>query len=206
MLEARFLGVIAAVGAAMFVLIVVILTLIQWPGLQDRGWDLVRSSDVPYPSALALGPGGWLQMLNFAILGLALFAVAGGLWQVLDPRPALGIALLVVAGVAALGLVAPTDGSLSSVRTVPGAAHVGAFFTLLISLVLALLVLGWTVGDLPNWAWLRLPSLGVAIVVVLLTLISFTVPPIGGLASIASIVAMLVWLAVAAVALATASR
>ena len=98
--------------------------------------------------------------------------------------------------------MAITDGSLSSVRTWHGAVHVAAFFTLLIADVLAALVLGFAVADVPTWAWLRVPSVAAAIVVVVLTAISFVVPAVGGLASILSIVAMLVWVGLVGLALA----
>lgn len=202
MTEARLLGVIGIVGCVLFAVIVVALTAVQWSFLQGRGWDPVRATDVPYPSTLALGPGGWLQVVNFAILGLALLVVAAGLWRALDPRPTAAIVLLAVAGVAGLALMAITDGSLSSVRTWHGAVHVGAFFTLLIAVVLAALVLGFAVADVPAWAWLRLPSVAAAIVVVALTAFSFVVPAVGGLASILSIGAMLGWVGLVGLALA----
>jgi hypothetical protein len=200
MAEPRALGVVAVIGAIVFVLIVVALTAVQWSLLQRRGWHPIRSSDVPYPSTLALGSGGWLQVLNFAVLGVALLAPAAGLWRALEPPPTFGVALLGVAGAAALALMARTDGSLSSVRTWHGAVHVGAFFTLLVSMVLALV--GLAVGDLATLPGLRLPSLATAVAVVLLTILSFVVPAVGGLASVLSIAAMLAWLAVAGVALA----
>jgi Protein of unknown function (DUF998) len=201
--DSKTLGVVGVLGAGVFTLIVITLTVRQWSYLQGRGWHPIRSSDVPYPSALALGPGGWLQVVNFGILGLALLAIAAGLWQAPGQRPTLAIWLLVVAGIAGLALMAPTDGSLSSVRTWHGAVHVGAFFTLLIAIVLAAASLGLAGPDAPPWAGLRVASIGVAIIVVALTVISFVVPSVGGLASVASIAAMLVWLAMVGAALAS---
>jgi hypothetical protein len=200
--EARLFGIVATVGSVLFVVIVVALTKVQWSFLKGRGWDPVRTSDVPYPSTLALGPAGWLQVLNFAILGLALLAVPAGLWRALDPPPLAAAALLVVAGLAGLALMAPTDGSLSSVRTWHGAIHVAGFFTLLVSLVLTAVALGFAVADLPSWRWLSLPSIAAAVAIVLLTGASFVAPTVGGLASILSLVAMLAWLGLVAFALA----
>jgi hypothetical protein len=192
--ESRLLGAVGVVGCAAFVVVVAILTVVQWSSLRDRGWDPIRSSDVPYPSTLALGSLGWLQVLNFAILGLSVLAIAVGLWRVLEPPPTAPLVLLAIAGLAGMGLMATTDGSLSAVRTWHGAVHVGAFFTLLIALLLAMLLFGLTIAEQPTWAWLRPPSITIAVLVVVLTAGSFVVPALGGLASVLSIAAMLVWL------------
>jgi hypothetical protein len=172
--------------------------------LRERGWDPVRTNDIPFPSILALSATGWLQVVNFAILGLALLAVAAGLWQALDPKPTLAIVLVGAAGVAGFALMAPTDGSLSSVRSWPGAIHVGAFFTLLVCVVLAALLLGLTLGSFQPWAAIASGSIAAAVLIVVLTIVSFVVGPVGSLASILSILAMLGWLELIAVRLATA--
>lgn len=205
MVEAPILGSAVMVGAVVFTLIAVALTAIQWSALRTRGWDPIRSSDVPYPSALALGAGGPLQVLGFAILGLALFAAAAGLAMALDPAPTIVFALLAIAGASALALMAPTDGSLSSVSTWHGAVHAAAFFILLISIVLAMVALAFALGDQAAWAALRLTSIAAAILVIALTIASFVVDAIGGLASVASIAVMLLWLAVVGGAVATLS-
>jgi hypothetical protein len=157
MSEVRLLGILGLFGCVLFTGIVAALTAVQWSFLQSRGWDPIRATDVPYPSTLALGPGGWLQVLNFAILGLALLGVAAGLWRALEPQPTAAVVSLVVAGFAGLALMAVTDGSLSSVRTWHGAVHVGAFFTLLIAVVLAALVIGLWAPNAATFGWLRLP-------------------------------------------------
>ena len=201
--EARLLGVIGAIGAAVFAVVVAVLTVVHWSFLRERGWDVVRANDVPYPSILALSPTGWIQVVNFAILGVALLAVAAGLWRAVDPRPKLAIIALGVAGFAGLALIAPTDGSTSSVRTVPGAIHAAAFLALLVSIVLAALLLGFAVSSDPVWGSIAGPSIGAAVLIVVLTIVSFVVAPIGGLASVLSIAVMLGWLELVALRLAT---
>jgi hypothetical protein len=123
---------------------------------------------------------------------MSVLAVTAGLSLALDPRPTIPLALLGIAGIAGLALVAVTHGSLTSVRTWHGAVHVVAFFVLLIAVVLAAVLLSLAIGDVPGWAWLRVPSLAVAVAVVVLTAVSFLVPTVGGLASVLSILAMLV--------------
>jgi hypothetical protein len=56
--NAAFAGMI---GPALFALIVVVLSVAQYGFMVDLGWDPIGSSDVPWPSGLALGPLGWLQ-------------------------------------------------------------------------------------------------------------------------------------------------
>lgn len=202
--DSKVLGAAGLLGAVLFPLVVAVLTAVQWSFLRARGWDAIQSSDVPYPSTLALSPDGWLQVLNFAILGLALVSVGAGLWRALDPAPVAAIGLLVVAGVASFALMAPTDGSLSSVSTWQGAVHFGAFFVLLIAIVLSAVLLGLGVSDLPAWVGLRVPSIAATVVAVLLTLVSFAVPAVGGVASILSVVALLAWLGLVAVTLVSA--
>ena len=67
------------IGPATFALVVVVLTLVQYDFMVGLGWHPVRSSDVPWPSGLALGPLGWLQDANFLLFGLTLIAFAVGL-------------------------------------------------------------------------------------------------------------------------------
>ena len=203
--EPKLLGLLGAIGAAAFAVVVAVLTALQWSFLRERGWDPVKTNDIPFPSILALSSAGWVQILNFAILGLALLAVAAGLWRSVDPRPTVAIILLGVAGLAGFALMAPTDGSLSSVQTLPGAIHVAAFFTLLVCVVLAAVLFGVAVGSDPAWGSFASVSIGAAVLIVVLTVVSFTIAPVGSLASILSIVVMLGWLELTALRLAAAN-
>ena len=203
--EAKLLGMVGAIGAATFALVVTILTVVHWSFLRERGWDLVKASDIPFPSILALSPTGWIQILNFAILGISLLAVAAGLWGAVEPRPTLAIVLLGVAGIAGFALMAPTDGSVTTMRTTAGAIHVVAFIALLVCIVLAALLFGLAVGSDPAWAPIAGVSIGAAVLIVVLTIVSFVVEPIGGLASVLSILVMLGWVEIVAIRLATST-
>jgi hypothetical protein len=59
------------IGPATFALAIVVLTLVQYAFMVGLGWHPTHSSDVPWPSGLALGPLGWLQVANFVIFGLS---------------------------------------------------------------------------------------------------------------------------------------
>jgi hypothetical protein len=89
------------IGPATFALVVVVLTLVQYDFMVGLGWHPVRSSDVPWPSGLALGPLGWLQDANFLLFGLTLIAFAVGLHRGVargGRGSSVGPALLVLAG------------------------------------------------------------------------------------------------------------
>jgi hypothetical protein len=64
------------IGPAIFVLIVIVLTVAQYGLMRDLGWHPIESSGVPWPSGLALGPYGWLQVLNFILFGLLLLTLS----------------------------------------------------------------------------------------------------------------------------------
>jgi hypothetical protein len=196
------LGVIVAIAAVVFLLIGAILTIVQRSTLQERGWSFVRGSDVAYPSVLALGRMGVVQVINFAVLGLGLLAAAAGFLETVGFASILPAALLGFASLAAVALMAPTDGSVTRVMTRHGAIHLVAFVVLLVAIVLAMLAVGWVVLGVQSLSWLGAPSITAAIVVLALTGLSFVVPAVGGLASVLSIVAMLGWLALAGIALA----
>ena len=69
--------------------------------------------------------------------------------------------------------------------------------------MLAALLLGFAVSSDPVWAPIAGPSIGAAVLIIVLTIVSFVVEPIGGLASILSIAVMLGWLELVAIRLAT---
>ncbi len=60
-------------------LTITILTFLEYDFMAGIGWDPVQGSDVPWPSGLALGPYGCLQVANFDHVGVCLIALAFGL-------------------------------------------------------------------------------------------------------------------------------
>jgi Protein of unknown function (DUF998) len=100
------------IGPAVFAFVVVVLTLAQYGFMIRLGWDPVGISNVPWPSGLALGPLGWLQVLNFAYFGLTLIVFSLGLHRgvaSLGRGSWAGPALLAVAGVALVLAAFKTD-------------------------------------------------------------------------------------------------
>src|SRR6476619_359892 len=81
--------------------------------LHSIGWQLTGGKSVPYPSCLALGPHGWMQVGAFLITGLLVIAFALGLRRVLPRRrlSTAGVALLTAFGAALAASSSKTDWS-----------------------------------------------------------------------------------------------
>lgn len=174
----RRTAVAGMIGPIMFGLLVVILTLLQYDFLLDLGWHPIQSSDVPWPSALALGPYGWLQVANFVLFGLSLvvFAVGlhreivGGKWAKVGPT------LLIAAGMGLVLCGFKTDPHLANgPQTLSGWIHALAFFLLVGSIIPSFFVMWRRLQRDSRWRgydWYTLIS-GV------LALFTFFLPQIG---------------------------
>jgi hypothetical protein len=94
-----------------FALTVVVLTWLEWEFLHGLGWTVRESGEVNYPSSLARGDYGIVQVLNFVLLGaLGLVFLLGLRTQFVRRRS--GMVATVALGVFALaGLLnaMPTD-------------------------------------------------------------------------------------------------
>jgi hypothetical protein len=171
--NAAFAGMI---GPALFALIVVVLTVAQYGFMVKLGWDPIGASEVPWPSGLALGPLGWLQVVNFILLGLALMVFAVGLHRGVAARvrgSVIGPVLLVAAGVALVLLAFKTDPSLSGgPQSWHGLIHGLAFLLLVMSLLLSFLFLWWRLRRDPLWRGYDLYTLISAVLYLVLLFLS----------------------------------
>jgi hypothetical protein len=171
--NAAFAGLI---GPALFALIVVVLSVAQYGFMIDLWWDPIDASDVPWPSGLALGPLGWLQVLNFILFGLALMVFAVGLHRGVAARvrgSVIGPALLVVAGVALVLAAFKTDPSLSGgPQSWHSLIHGLAFVLLVLSLLLSFLLLWWRLRRDPLWRGYDLYTIITAVLYVVLFFLS----------------------------------
>jgi len=160
----------------LFAIIVVVLTVAQYGFMVDLGWDPIGISDVPWPSGLALGPLGWLQVVNFILFGVALMVFAVELHRGVAARvrgSVIGPVLLVVAGVALVLAAFKTDPSLSGgPQSWHGLVHGLAFLLLVSSLLLSLLFLWWRLGRDPLWRGYDLYTIITTVLYVVLIFLS----------------------------------
>jgi Protein of unknown function (DUF998) len=158
------------IGPVMFVSIVIVLTVAQYGFMRGLGWHPIESSGVPWPSGLALGPYGWLQVINFILFGLLVILFALGLNRRVSGRAAkIGTGSLMLTGVALVLSGFKTDPELLSTgpQTLSGWIHGLAFLLLTLSLLLTFFLMGWGLRRDPLWRSYGLYSLatGVAFVV-----------------------------------------
>jgi hypothetical protein len=148
----RQLGRFALVMAPTFGIIVAILTALEWDFLHDHGWGLVhaKSSSIAWPSGTADGRFGWVQVANFALLGLAVLGLAVALRRSVAARARLAPLLLGAMGLALLACMPKTDEG-DSPQTWHGYVHAIASLTLFaLSIVTVPLVWRWLRRD-PAW-------------------------------------------------------
>jgi hypothetical protein len=124
----RALTLPARVIPPLFVPVAAALSAANESRLREWGWTPLDHSGVPWPSGLALLPGGRLQALSFAGSGASLIALAAALPR--GPRSA----LLATCGAGLLAAALPLDppdgdpGALRSwVRSWHAAVHAGGF-------------------------------------------------------------------------------
>jgi hypothetical protein len=120
--------------------------------MERLGWDV-------WPSGLALGPHGWLQIVNFILLGalLILFALAVRAVPARNRWMQVAPVLLALAGVGGLMLAFKTDPPHRD-ATWHGIVHGAAYFTWLAPLVLSYPFTWWRVRGHPAWRKARAPS------------------------------------------------
>ena len=133
------------VSPVLFGAVLALLTALQHDFIIGIGWrPLVDPADA-WPSGLALGPYGFLQIANFVASGLLLALFAIGLHlEVGDGRGSeVGPCLLFVAG-AAMALMGFETDPIRRVgpRTLHGLIHDAAFVLFVLALLAALFMLG----------------------------------------------------------------
>lgn len=111
-------------------------------------------------SALEAGPNGWIQQVNFVVLGVLSMAFAAGMYQALHPSRlgVLGSSLLFISGVANVlaGAVFPLREDAAGVTYDPG-GHQATGFVFFTSSALALVVISFALAQQPAWRSLAMP-------------------------------------------------
>src|SRR3954464_9176543 len=104
-------GVAGMLVLPVFAATVILLTWAEWGFLHGIGWTVLHPHDVNYPSGLARGRFGFVQSLNFAVLGLLIIVFGWSLSTQFTHRVPGIVALLGLSAAAAGGLLSafPTD-------------------------------------------------------------------------------------------------
>lgn len=187
----RRLALAGSIGPVLFVVIVFVITLLEWDFLHRLGWHLVQNSTVPYPSSTAMGQYGWLQTLNFIQLGLSIIAIGIGLWRTAAVRVGAGLVLL--AGVGMLLLMFTTDGTTGQPTTWHGGIHALAFLLTLFAELLAAVALAIRLRNNAQWRGVARASIAVPVLIVATFFLGGAVQQAGGLIGIISFLVVLGW-------------
>lgn len=162
-------GIVAPV---MFGAVIVVLTLAQYDHMLRLGWHPLRSSGVPWPSGLALGPFGWLHVANSVVFGTLLVIFALGLHRGVAGGSKVGPALLAVTGAAFVLSGFKTDPDISGgPQSWHGMIHGIAYLLIVFSLLPSLFFLWWRMRKDPPWRGHGLYTLitGITLVILFLT-------------------------------------
>jgi len=139
-------------GPILFAVVVTALTFAEAGFMRSIGWQPFGNV-LDWPSGLAMGPYGWLMTLNFFISGALMAFFAYGLRLALQEKFA--TTLLMLAGVAMMGLVFTTDPTIRSYpKTWHGILHDSFFAVLGVLLMLGMLLLGRVFQKRERWATL----------------------------------------------------
>ena len=101
----------ALITGPAFIAVAVVLSIAERDTLSSWGWTALDHHGVPWPSALAVTPLGFLQSASFALTGVALLALARRLRAELPARRSATVAFggLVLAGAGLVAAALPLD-------------------------------------------------------------------------------------------------
>ena len=198
----RRLALAGLVGPPLFAAIVLLVTALEWDFLHDVGWSAAPfdSPDPPWPSSTALGDYGFLQILNFLLLGVSVLALAVALFRLLDVRRKIGPSLVVLLAIGAgLSAFRADYGMVNGggPDTWNGTVHAAAFTILVPAALASMFVLAAQFRRDERWRSLSVPSL-IAGVVALGGVVGF-LSNAGTLFFVIFLVALLGWLMLVAV-------
>jgi hypothetical protein len=134
----RAAAVAGMVGPVLFATVLLTLTVLQYDFMRGIGWQPLRDPAGAWPSGLALGPYGWVQVSNFILSGILLMIFAPGLhFGATDGRGSrVGPAFLFVGGTAMALMGFETDPIRNSgPRTLHNLIHDLAFALFVLALL-----------------------------------------------------------------------
>jgi hypothetical protein len=200
----RRAGGIAGLVAGPFFLISVGLN--SWASidyLHGLGWAFVGGEQVPWPSSLASGPYGWVQVATFVITGLLMMVLAIAVRDQLPRRRASSFAVLLlgVFGVALILAAFRVDTSMlkgGNPDTWHGWIHEIAFLLIIATGVLAPLTMGLAARGDRSWR-----PIGVVSLTATALLVVFLIFPWGNAPFLMAILTLFGWIAALAARLTT---
>jgi len=156
-------------GPALFGFVLITMTILKYDFLLSLGWDPIHAPTFDWPSGLALGDYGWIMTATFILSGLMLTIFASGLRLCLPPSRLTRISTftLSLAGLALAGLAFTTDPTIRSTSaTWHGELHDLSFVLLGITLMPAMILLGFGFRHSEQWRSLSSYTWGTALLAV----------------------------------------
>jgi len=185
------------VGPVLFGSVLLVLSVLEHDFMLGIGWRPVANPAGAWPSGLALGPYGSVQVATFVVSGilLAFFALGLRLAAPKERGSPLGPALLFLAGTAMALMGFETDPiQRIGPRSLHGLIHDAAFVVFVIAFLAALYSLWWSFQSDPFWRGHAHYSLATGILAVLLLFLP-------GIAYYLFIITLLAWIEATAIRL-----
>jgi Protein of unknown function (DUF998) len=166
-LDLRQAGAVAGLTAGpLFLTAVAVNTWASLDFLRGLGWQLVGGKDIPWPSSLAAGPYGWVQIAAFLLAGILTLLFGLGLRRALPARrwSTVAVTLVIVAGAGIAASAFPVDATMidsGNASTWHGWIHGIAFLVVLPSILLAPITTALAVRHKARWrgrCWLSLAA------------------------------------------------
>jgi hypothetical protein len=166
--------------------------------LRGLGWQLIGGKDIPWPSSLAAGPYGWVQIAAFLLAGILTLLFGRGLRRALPAGrwSTAAATLVIVAGAAIAASAFPVDATMidtGNPSTWHGWIHGIAFLVVLPSILLAPLTAALALRHDASWrgpCWLSLAATP--------TMIALLAAPLGNVGFYLFLTAAFGWIALIA--------
>jgi Protein of unknown function (DUF998) len=194
----KLAGIAGMIGPVLFGGVLLALSILEYDFMLRIGWQPVTDPAGAWPSGLALGPYGAVQIVNFVVSGFLLCLFALGLYVgIATGRASIapGPVLLFLAGMAMALMGFRTD-PIERVgpRSLHGLIHDSAFVVFVLAFLAALLFLWWGLRWDARWRGHANYTLTTGIVAVFLLLLP-------GVAYYLVLLTLLAWIEVTAVRL-----
>jgi hypothetical protein len=165
----KFAARAGILGPLLFGGVVTTLTILKYDFLLSLGWHPLYAPTFDWPSGLALGKYGWIMTATFILSGFMLTLFASGLCLNL-PRSRIALIAtftLSLAGLALASLAFTTDPTIRSTpATWHGQLHDLAFVLLGITLMPAMILLGFAFRQSTHWRSLASYTWGTALLAI----------------------------------------